>query len=91
MRRGAENVHAFAAFCDLYAYVADLRQQLRHKCGVVRHGAENVRAFAGFCGLYAYVTDLQIRGVKVGIRGLLNWTAENVFLVPFPWPSKHTE
>jgi hypothetical protein len=66
-----------------------------HKCGVTRRGVEwcgvvrnakfrrNVQAFSAFCGLFAYTADLRhVHGVKARIRGLLNWTSENLFL---PW------
>jgi hypothetical protein len=47
----------------------------------MRHSAEMSRPFPRFV---AYLHTSQIcgvcRGVKVGIRGLLNWTAENLFL-----------
>jgi hypothetical protein len=41
----------------------------------------NVQACSAFCGLFAYAADLRhIHGVKVGIRELFNWTAENLSL-----------
>jgi hypothetical protein len=52
-------------------------------CDVVQNAAfcRNVQALAALCGLFAYSVDLpQCRGVKVGIHGLLNWTAENLYL-----------
>jgi hypothetical protein len=53
-------------------------------CGVVWNAAfrKNVQTFAAFCGLFAYAADLRrnCHGVKVGIHGLSNWTAENLFL-----------
>jgi hypothetical protein len=51
-------------------------------CGMVRMARNaafrrNAQAFAACCSLFAYAADLRlICGVKVGIRGMLNWTAE---------------
>jgi hypothetical protein len=43
------------------------------KCGIPQKRS----GFSAFCGLFAYAADLRhVHGVKVGIRGLLNWTAE---------------
>jgi hypothetical protein len=70
---------------------------VRHKCGVMRRSEKwcgvarnaafrrNVQAFAR-CVAYLHTPQIcrACRGVKVGIHGLLNWTAENLYLGSYP-------